>query len=53
MGYLGGISCRCRGLDGVGVLFERVQCVRDIFKSGQYSAAILFVLAVEHPGELA
>ena len=43
------ISCRCRGLEGVGVLFERVQCVRDIFKSGQYSAAILFILVVEHP----
>src|SRR5580658_3134343 len=38
-----GIFGGCRGLQGVGVLLERIKGIRDILERGEDSAAILFI----------
>ena len=38
----GGILCRRRGFQGVGVLLKRIQRVSDILKGGKNRAAVLF-----------
>jgi len=37
-----GILCGCCCLQGIGILLEGIQSVRDVLKCGQYRAAILF-----------